>query len=211
MKILVFGASGAIGIKFIQQALGKGHFVKAFVRNPDKIKLSHPALQIIKGELNDTAAIRNCVSNTDVIVSVLGPPLVRNYEGMPLAEGHQNIIAAMSASGVKRLITLATPSVKFERDQRSIATVLPGIMAKLFFPKPYKEIVEMGKIVRNSGIDWTIVRIIAPHNKPATGNIKVSFGDRKLGFGISRDDIAQFILEAAETGSYIRSMPIIGS
>lgn len=211
MKVLIFGASGAIGIKLTQQALAKGHHVKAFVRNPDKIKISHPNLQIVKGDLSDKVAIQNSVKGSDVIVSVLGPPLVRNYEGMPLAEAHKNIISAMNDNSVKRLITLATPSVKFEKDQKSIATVLPGFMAKLFFPKPYKEIVEIGNVVKNSNTDWTIIRIIAPNNKSATGNIKVSFGDKKMSFGISRDDIATFILKELETGMYIKSMPIIGS
>jgi hypothetical protein len=81
----------------------------------------------------------------------------------------------------------------------------------LFFPKPYKEIVEIGNIVEDSDTDWTIVRIIAPNNKPAAENVKVSFGDKKLSFGISRDDVANFILKEAETGAYIKSMPIIGS
>jgi len=211
MNLLIFGASGAIGIKLTQQALAKGHHVKAFVRNPDKIKISHPNLQIVKGDLSDKVAIQNSVKGSDVIVSVLGPPLVRNYEGMPLAEAHKNILSAMKDNGVNRFITLATPSVKFEKDQKSIATVLPGIMAKLFFPKPYKEIIEIGNVVKNSNTDWTIIRIIAPNNKPATGNIKVSFGDKKIGFGISRDDISTFILNEAEMGKYIKSMPIIGS
>jgi putative NADH-flavin reductase len=211
MNILIFGASGAIGTRLAQQAMEKGHHVTAFVRDPAKLKIAHPNLRIVKGELSDKPAIQYCVEGVDTVVSVLGPPLVRNYEGMPLADGHQKIIAAMEATGVKRFITLATPSVKFEKDRRSIATVLPGIMAKLFFPKPYKEIVEIGNIVKNSDTYWTIVRIIAPNNKPATGNIKVSFGDKKLSFGISRDDIAGFILKEAETGAYIRSMPIIGS
>jgi putative NADH-flavin reductase len=134
MNLLIFGASGAIGIKLTQQALAKGHDVKAFVRNPDKIKISHPNLQIVKGDLSDKVAIQNSIKGSDVIVSVLSPPLVRNYEGMPLAEAHKNILSAMKDNNVKRLITLATPSVKFEKDQKSIATVLPGIMAKLFFP-----------------------------------------------------------------------------
>lgn len=211
MKVLIFGASGAIGIKLTQQALAKEHDVKAFVRNSDKIKISHPNLQIVKGDLSDKVAILNCVKGSDVVVSVLGPPLVRNYEGMPLADAHKNIISAMKDNSVIRFITLATPSVKFEKDQKSIATVLPGIMAKLFFPKPYKEIFEIGNIVKDSGLDWTIVRIIAPNNKPSNGNIKVSFGDKKISLGISRDDIANFILMEAENGEYIKSMPIIGS
>lgn len=211
MKLLIFGASGAIGKKLTQRALDKGHLVKAFVRNPNKINFSHPNLQIVKGDLSDRMAIQSSVEHSDVVISVLGPPLVRKYEGMPLAEAHKNIISAMNEYNVKRLITLATPSVKFDKDKKSVATVLPGIMGKLLFPKPYLEIVEIGNIVKESNTDWTIVRIIAPNDKPATGKSKVSFGERKIGFSISRDDIATFILNEAEKGEYIKSMPIIGS
>jgi hypothetical protein len=117
----------------------------------------------------------------------------------------------MKDASVKRFITLATPSVKFEKDVRSFATVFPGIMARLIFPKPYKEIVAIGSLVKMTDLDWTIVRIIAPNEKPATGKVKVSFGDKKLNMSISREDIAAFILQEAEQGKYIKSMPIIGS
>lgn len=211
MNITIFGASGTIGKLLVQQALEKGHFVNAYVRDGSKLNLAHPNLHVSKGELNNKTEIISVVSGANAVVSVLGPPLVRNYDGMPLADAHRYIISAMKEKGVKRFITLATPSVKFEKDKRSVATVLPGMMAKLFFPKPYKEIVEIGNIVKGSDVDWTIVRIIAPNNKPANGKIKVSFGDKKLSFGISRADIAAFILKEAEVGMYIKSMPIIGS
>ena len=211
MKITIFGASGNIGKLLVGHALEKGHFVNAYVRDLSKLKLSHPNLHIAQGELSNKAEIISVVGGADLVISVLGPPLVRNYDGMPLAEAHQHIISAMKEKDVKRFITLATPSVKFEKDKRSVLTVLPGIFAKLFFPKSYKEIVEIGNIMKNSSVDWTVVRIIAPNNKPATGKIKVSFGDKKLSFGIARADIAAFILKEAESGNYIKSMPIIGS
>jgi putative NADH-flavin reductase len=211
MHVTVFGASGNIGKLIVEQALANGHFLNAYVRNISKLKVTHPHLHIVEGELDNKVGIKSVLNEADVVISVLGPPLVRNYEGMPLAEAHKHIISAMKEKGIKRFITLATPSVKFEKDKKSIATVLPGIMAKLFFPKPYKEIMEIGEIMKNSKLDWTVVRIIAPNNKPATGKIKVSFGDEKLSFGISRTDIAAFILKESETGSYIKSMPIIGS
>ncbi|MCZ8285832.1 MAG: NAD(P)H-binding protein, partial [Bacteroidia bacterium] len=202
MNITIFGASGTIGKLLVGQALEKGHFVTAYVRDLSKLQLSHPNLHIVHGELSDRTEIISAVGGADLVVSVLGPPLVRNYDGMPLAEAHRHIISAMKEKDVKRFITLATPSVKFEKDKRSLLTVLPGIMAKLFFPKPYKEIVEIGNIMKNSDVDWTVVRILAPNNKPATGKIKVSFGDKKISFGIARSDIAAFILKEAESGNY---------
>jgi hypothetical protein len=146
-----------------------------------------------------------------VVISTLGLPLTRNYEGSPLLDGDVNITKAMKECEISRFITLATPSVKFEKDKKSFLTIVPGIMARLLFLKAYKEIIATGEIVKSSGLDWTIVRILAPKNMIATDNVKVSFGDHKIGFSISREDIAAFMLSQTAEKQYIHSMPIIGS
>ena len=112
---------------------------------------------------------------------------------------------------VKRFITIATPSVKSTEDKPSLVTKMTTIMAKLFFPSAYKEIVQVGEVVKLSQLDWTIVRFIAPTNKPEIGKVKVTFGDTKISWGISRTDIADFLLAQINDKQYIRSMPIIGS
>jgi Putative NADH-flavin reductase len=210
MKITVFGASGAIGKLLVKRALEDGYVVKAYVRNPAKFDIEHPNLELIKGELYDYENVKNAILSVDCVISTLGPPVKRNYEGFPVLEGHKNIIKAMNTENVKRFITIATPSVKFERDVPSITTKLPTFMAKLFLPKAYKEIVQIGEAVSKSGLDWTIVRFIAPNNTTPTGNIKVTFGDKKIKFGIPRADIAGFILQQTKEKQYIHSMPIIG-
>jgi len=106
---------------------------------------------------------------------------------------------------------LATPSVKFKKDVSSIATRFPTLLAKLFLPKAYKEIVQIGIIVATSNLDWTIVRILAPKNAPAKGEIKITFGEKKIKFSISRADIADFMLNQTKDNQYLHSMPIIGS
>jgi uncharacterized protein YbjT (DUF2867 family) len=40
MNILVLGANGKTGRLVVEQALAAGHTVKAFVRDPSKLKLS---------------------------------------------------------------------------------------------------------------------------------------------------------------------------
>lgn len=211
MTITVFGASGAIGRLLIKQALDKGLNVRAFVRNPSKFDLTHQNLVVIQGELRDFDKIRQAVSGVDAVISTLGPPLKRTYKDFSILEGHKNIVKSMEHENIKRFITIATPSVKSTEDKPALITKMPSIMARLFFPSAYKEIVQVGLVVQASQLDWTIVRFIAPNNKIQSGKIKVSYGDTKLGFGISRADIADFVVNQIQEKQYIRSMPIIGS
>jgi putative NADH-flavin reductase len=211
MKITVFGASGAIGKLLIRQALDNGYSVRAYVRNPSNLDFKHHNLEAIKGELNDFDKIKQSILGADVVISTLGPPLKRKYDDFSVLEGHKNIIKAMETENIKRFITIATPSVKSTEDIPSLATKMPTIMAKIFFPCAYKEIVQIGEVVRASKLDWTVVRFIAPNNKPLTGKIKVTLGNTKINWGIPRADIADFILKETKDNQYIGSMPIIGS
>ena len=210
MKIGVFGATGNIGRIFTELALKEGHSLNLYARNAEGLHTS-PNIKVVSGELTDFDGIKEVISGTDAVISLLGPALKRNYPGTPIATGHELIVKAMTELGLKRFITIATPAVRFERDQVSIATVMPRIMARLFLPKPYQEIVAAGEATKNSGLDWTIVRFISPTDGEPKGNVKVSFGDKKIGFSITRADIASFVLNELTNPRFITSMPIIGS
>jgi putative NADH-flavin reductase len=211
MRITVFGASGAIGKLLIRQALDNGYNIRAYVRNPSKLDLKHQNLETIQGDLHDYDKIKQAILGADVVISTLGPPLKRKYDDFSVLEGHKNIIRTMETENIKRFITIATPSVKSTEDIPSLATIMPTIMAKIFFPSAYKEIVQLGEAVKASQLDWIIIRFIAPNNKPPKGKVKITFGDTKINWGISRADIADFILKQTKDNQYIRSMPIIGS
>ena len=57
MKIIVFGATGGTGREIVKQALERGHDVTAFVRNPDKVKMTHERLSIEKGNVMDASSV----------------------------------------------------------------------------------------------------------------------------------------------------------
>ena len=210
MKIAVFGASGAIGSLFVALALKEGHQLQQYSRKNEGLPQSENA-QIFIGELTDYARIKEAISGTDAVVSFLGPALKYSYPGTPIIAGHQHIIRAMKELGVSRFITIATPAVPFEKDKTSVVTVLPKIMARLFMPKPYKEIVAVGELTKSSDLDWTVVRFLAPVDGEARGKVKVTFGDKRIGFKVTRADIAAFVLKELKSREFVRSMPIIGS
>ena len=69
----------------------------------------------------------------------------------------------------------------------------------------------IGELLRTSGLDWTLVRFMAPKNTPYTGKVKVGFGEVKMNFSISREDIGAFMAEQLNSNHFIGRMPIIGS
>ena len=93
--ITIFGGSGGIGKFLVKLALDEGYYVKAYLRNPNKITLSHPNLEVIKGELNDFQGIEKAISGSNAVVSTLGVSMKYTYEGFPILDGHKNIIKAM--------------------------------------------------------------------------------------------------------------------
>ncbi|WP_432661971.1 NAD(P)-binding oxidoreductase [Wukongibacter baidiensis] len=212
MTIAVFGASGAIGKLLVKKALNDGYKVKAYVRNPKKIDFSHPNLTVVKGELSEYEKIEDIIKDTDAVISTLGPSMNRKAKGYPVRDGHVNIINAMEKQNISRFITLGTPSIKFEKDKKSAATVLTVILGRIFIPKRgIEEMILLGNTVKSSNLDWTIVRILSPVNDDTSSDVKVTFGDKKIKWKISRKNIASFMLDQVKNSQYIKSMPIIGS
>lgn len=210
MKVIIFGASGGIGKFAVKHALEKGYEVIAYLRNPSKLTIKHKNLTIIEGELNNYNAIKNAISGCNAVIWCVGIPM-KKYKHMDSLEGHKNLIKAMNECGIERLIDWATPSVHFEEDKKSFVTVVPGFMAGILFPMAKNEVINIADMITSSKLKWTIVRFMAPKDTPYTGKVKVGFGDTKMNFNISREDIGAFMVEQLSKKKYEYSMPIIGS
>src|SRR5687767_413843 len=105
MKVIIFGATGTVGIEIVKQALKKGYEVTAFVRNPEKLpNLNHTNLTICKGDVLNLSEVENAVQNHDVVLCALGDGNVGKIRRL----GTKNIIDAMNKAGLKRLICQTT-------------------------------------------------------------------------------------------------------
>ena len=199
MKIAVFGATGGIGKSVVRFALDKNYQVNAYVRNPKKLDIHDEKLTVYKGEINDYCAMKDAMKGCDAVVITLGISMKFWHNDTASIEAHENIIKIMQELGIRRLIDWSTPSVKDEKDKKSFITIIPGVMAGLFLPKAKKTLLNVSKQVKYSNLDWTIVRFMAPKDTAYTGNVKVSFGEKKLKFAIARADIAEFMVQQIES------------
>jgi putative NADH-flavin reductase len=212
LNVTVFGATGKIGRLVVVSLLQAGHHVTAYVRNPATLGITDSNLTVVQGVLADLRAIREAVRGSDAVISALGPSLKPWAKGSPVAEGTANIVAAMQAEGVKRYIGLATPSAPDPRDLPTIkAKVLP-VMAGIMFPNALKELRGMTNAVAESDLDWTVARITNPTDKPAKGTVRAGYlGCDKVGWAMSRADIAAFLVAQLTDDKYVKASPAISN
>jgi hypothetical protein len=85
---------------------------------------------------------------------------------MPLIEGTRNILDAMKRHGVTRYIGHATPSILDPHEKPTWQTRLVGFMGRTGLPRAYQELSGITDLIRNAGVNWTIVRFTAPPTSP---------------------------------------------
>lgn len=114
MRIVIFGASGLTGREFVTQALTLGHDVTAFSRHPRALGRSDKKLHIEEGDITDAVAVGRAVEGQGAVLSALGAPApMRPYPAFQT--GIDNVVRAMEASGVERLVYLSFLGVRHRR------------------------------------------------------------------------------------------------
>ena len=88
MKLLAFGAIGSVGRELVEQALEQGHSVTAFVRDPAKLGIAHPELQVFQGDVLDPASVEAAVRGQQAVLCALGA----GRKGVVRSDGTRNII-----------------------------------------------------------------------------------------------------------------------
>lgn len=201
MNIIVFGATGTVGSEIVKQALRKGHHVIAFVRNPEKFPLmENQNLKIHKGDVLNLEDVKKAMHSQDAVLCTLGDGKI----GKIRAEGTKNILSAMNELGVKRLICQSTIGAgdSYENLNFIWKYVMFGFLLKRVLPDHNLQ----EQYIRQSNLDYTIVRPSALTNGAITNNYKIGFAKdlKKLSLKINRADVADFMLRQLTTLDYSR-------
>jgi putative NADH-flavin reductase len=206
MKVTVFGATGSIGKQLISQSLEKGHEVTAFCRDISKLQeFKHANLSFITGDVFNFAEVSKAVSNQDVIIIALGSGKSRKSNVRSV--GTKNIIEAMKANGVQRLICQTTLGT--QESNANLNFFWKYIMFGWYLKQIFQDHELQEKYVQESGLDWTIVRPGAFTNGEKTEIYQHGFGPeiKSLKLKISRADVADFILKQLNDLKYLHQTP----
>jgi putative NADH-flavin reductase len=205
MKLTIFAATGGIGRQLLEQAAAAGHDVTAVVRSPEKLPAG--AVRVVGADLAspDPAALESAVAGADAVLSGLGPR--SNADAGIAAQGTAAIVAAMQATHVRRIVVVSAapvgtvPSPGRPRPPRHdpgdgfFMRHLFSHVARILFGKVYADLALMEDVLRDSGLDWTIVRPPRLTGRPGTGNYRTAYGQNvRGGWIVPRADVAHLML-----------------
>ena len=166
--ILAVGATGSIGRLVVEEALRRGHAVRALIRSADKARPLAPGADIVIGDVTLPQTLVDAVDGVDAIVLTLGS----DGQGKAGAEtteygGVRNILAALDGRQA-RIVLMTAIGVTDREGQYNRSTQAHD----------WKRRSE--RLVRASSLPYTIVRPgWFDHNAPDQHRLHLLQGDRR--------------------------------
>jgi len=204
MKLTIFAATGGIGRQALEQAIAVGHEVTAVVRNPKKLSRE---VRVVTADLAapDPAALESAVKGADAVLSGLGP---RSASEAGIAgQGTRAIVQAMKATNVRRIVVVSAAPIgtvpspgrpnppKHDPGDGFFVRNLFSPLIKAALRKHFADLALMEDVLRDSGLDWTVVRPPRLTEKTVTGRYRTAYGQNlRRGLFVSRADVAHLML-----------------
>ena len=206
-KILVLGATGGTGRVIVSQALARGHEVTALVRSPAKAGDLQGA-NLLVGDARDEGALRQALKGKDAVVSALGTPASPFREVTLLSAATRALVSAMKAERVSRLVCITGLGAGDSAGHGGFVfdkLIFPLLLRKVYADKNRQE-----AIVRDSGLDWVLVRPSVLNDKPGGRPVRALTDLSGFhGGSISRADVATFVLDQLRSDTWLHRSPLI--
>jgi putative NADH-flavin reductase len=208
MHVLIVGASRGIGLATTRQALEAGYRVRALARSAAAMMLSHPNLEKVRGDALDSPDVEAALAGVDVVIQTLGIGVGDMFRPVHLfSDATRVLVAAMKSKGVKRLVALTGFGAG---DSQASISILQRVPFQLVFGRAYADKSLQERLIKESGLDWTIARPGVLIGGPRTGRYQILTDASQWRNGIiSRANVADFLVRQIEDRTYVHQAPVL--
>jgi putative NADH-flavin reductase len=209
LKIALFGSTGRIGRRILDEALSRGHSVIAVVRDATAMQNQNPKVEYRTGDVLKPESVAVATKGADVVVSAYGPGA---GDAAQITIAAKSLMEGTAVTGQPRLIVVGGAGS---------LEVAPGtqLLDTPDFPPPYKKTAEAHRsaldVLKASAADWTDVSPSAEiHPGTRTGKYRVGrdtlLVDESGKSHISMEDFAAAILDEIENPQFRRARFTVG-
>ncbi len=194
MKIVVLGATGQTGRRFVSAASGSHHIISFGRREAQGAHVSHI------GAFGDPQLV-DAVMHADAVVSCLA-----SSNKQPVCS--QATAAVLSAKPNVRYLTVAGAAVDQPEDRKGLPDKTIGMIMRIVAGGMLADRQKEIEMLRSSSARWTVLRPPRLVNDKPTGHWQVSY-DRPAATWIDRGDLAAALLYAVEEQAFLNAAPFV--
>ena len=129
---------------------------------------------------------------------------------MLLSTATRALVNAMTAEHISRLVCITGIGAGDSAGHGGLLfdnVILPLLLKRVCADKNRQE-----AIIRNSGLDWILVRSSILNDKPGRGSVRALTDLSDFHGGtVSREDVATFVLDQLHTDAWLHRSPLITS
>ncbi|WAA09749.1 SDR family NAD(P)-dependent oxidoreductase [Fervidibacillus albus] len=151
-RMLVLGVSGGMGYSIVNELLERGHHVKAFARNKERLEKlfkTKNRVEIVTGDLLKLDDVVKAAENVDIIFHAAGVPYAEWAEKLPISI--KNILEAARRNGAK--LAVVDNIYAFGRTGRGKVT---EYTPKNPHTKKGKIRLQLEQMIKQSGVKYVI-------------------------------------------------------
>ncbi len=212
LNLIVYGASGRVGSRVVEEALDRGHKITAVSRDPGRIGKRHRNLTAVKGDVLDAASVSELIGGHDAVVVAVRGAVDKSKK--PERTVHRMAVEVIVK--VMREMGPSAPRLIFVGGAGSLE-IKPGVLyadkLSIFIPGFIKQeirghVLTLEYLRTVDDVRWTYISP-AKKFKPGkrTGSYRTGgdqmLKDKKGKSRISMEDYAIALVDEAENGNFI--------
>jgi uncharacterized protein YbjT (DUF2867 family) len=199
MNVLIIGAAGKTGRLTVERAIATGHKVTAFVRNAESYRAPAANIRVVAGDATDPAKLNDAMAGQDAAIVIIGGKKPFLYSDLERNVA-KAVLAAMKQNGVRRLISVSALGVGDSKSQAGL--FFRNLLVPIFLRGSTPDKAAMEQAVRQSDMDFVLVRPALLNDQPAKGSARV-FPHDQTAHKITRGDVAQFLVDQLQSNQYL--------
>ncbi len=212
MKIIVFGATGNMGSRIIQEALNRNHEVTAVARNKNKGLNLLPITTVYISDVSNIEAVAQTMKGQDVVISALRAPSGRDGE---IVEMTRTVLAGASIADCRVIIVGGAARLRLQDDSPHSVLSSPDFLPESIVPVARASYAQAELCEADHKARWTYVSPSALLQPGArTGKYKMDTDtlivDEEGRSKISMEDFAVALVDEAEKAKFIRKCFTVG-
>ncbi len=204
MKIAVIGANGKTGRVFVNEAVQRGHAVRAGVFHTNSFTKSD-YIDVVQCDALKLSDVEKLIEGCDAVVSLIGH--VKDSPAFVQTTAIANILSAMKKHKITRVLSLTGTGVRMPGDTPSLTDRVLNTGIKIIDPERIHDGIAHSDVLRDSDADWTILRVLKLTDLPAHKYDLSPTGPARL--FTSRTVAADALIQILTDRSFFHQAPVV--